>query len=113
MTPKRLEIWWTDLDPTIGSETRKTRPVIVLSTDVLNERMQRIAIAPLLKGHKNFLFAVDIAPSKQNGLDQNRRIDMTQLRFIDKQRLRGRQGVLEADYQTAIQDAIKVVLALS
>lgn len=115
MIPKRLEMWWVDLDPTHGTETRKTRPVVVLSDDVINTHGSRVAVAPLLKGHKPFYYVVNVSPTEENGLDQNRRIDMTQLRFVDKQRLRGRQGGLNPDDDSlnrSIQHALRVVFSL-
>lgn len=115
MIPKRLEIWWVELDPTVGTETRKTRPVVVLSNDIINANSPRVAIAPLLKGHKPFHYVVNVSPTETNQLDQDRRIDLTQLRFIDKVRLRGRQGALsEQDdlLHKELQSALNVVFLL-
>lgn len=115
MIPKRLEIWWAELDPTVGTETRKTRPVVVLSNDIINTNSSRVAIAPLLKGHKPFHYVVNVSPTDENKLDQERRIDFTQLRFIDKNRLRGRQGALseQDDFlHKDIKDAVHVVFLL-
>jgi mRNA interferase MazF len=115
MTPKRLEIWWVELDPTVGTETRKTRPVVVLSNDIINTNGPRVAIAPLMKGHKPFHYVVNVSPTDTNHLDQDRRIDLTQLRFVDKARLRGRQGTLsEQDdlLHRDLQSALNVVFAL-
>jgi mRNA interferase MazF len=97
MTAKRLEIWWVELDPTIGTETRKTRPVVVLSDNVINRHGPRVAIVPLLKGHKPLHFVVNVRPTAENGLDQERRLDLTQLRFVDKTRLRSKQGQLNVN----------------
>ncbi len=115
MIPKRLEIWWAELDPTQGTETRKTRPVVVLSNDIINTNGPRVAIAPLLKGHKPFHYVVNVSPTADNKLDQERRIDLTQLRFVDKARLRGKQGSLseQDDFlHQELQSALKVVFLL-
>lgn len=115
MIPKRLEIWWAELDPAMGTETRKTRPVVVISNDVINAKGVRVAIVPLLKGHKPFHYVVNVSPTAENGLDQDRRLDMTQLRFIDKTRLRGRQGSLESEGSRLvkrIQDVLCLVFFL-
>ena len=44
---KRYEVRWAHLDPTRGSETAKTRPVVIVSLDVLNERLQIVTVCPL------------------------------------------------------------------
>jgi mRNA interferase MazF len=115
MIPKRLEIWWVELDPTVGTETRKTRPAVVLSNDIINTNGPRVALAPLLKGHKPFHYVVNITPTKTNKLDQERRIDLTQLRFVDKSRLRGKQGTISEEddlLHRELQNAMHVVFLL-
>ena len=46
-TVNRYEIRWANLDPTTGSEMAKTRPVVIVSLDVLNERLQTVTVCPL------------------------------------------------------------------
>lgn len=45
--PRRGEVWWVRLDPTLGSEISKTRPCLVLSTNVVNERRRTVVVVPL------------------------------------------------------------------
>jgi mRNA interferase MazF len=45
--PRRGEIWWANLDPTIGSEINKTRPCIVVSNSVVNEHRRTVVVVPL------------------------------------------------------------------
>src|SRR4051794_5094459 len=47
MTPRRGELWWVRLDPTEGSEIRKTRPCLVLTTNIVNERRRTVVVIPL------------------------------------------------------------------
>lgn len=47
MTPQRGEIWWVSLDPTQGSEIRKTRPCLVLTANTLNRLRQTVVVVPL------------------------------------------------------------------
>jgi len=47
MKPHRGEVWWVKLDPTLGSEIKKTRPCLVIGTNVLNERRHTIVVVPL------------------------------------------------------------------
>jgi mRNA interferase MazF len=45
--PRRGEIWWVRLDPTLGSEISRTRPCLILSTNVVNERRRTVVVVPL------------------------------------------------------------------
>lgn len=45
--PRRGEVWWVRLDPAVESAIAKTRPCIVLSTNVLNERRRTVIVVPL------------------------------------------------------------------
>lgn len=47
MPPRRGEVWWVRLDPTLGSEIKKTRPCLVIGTNVLNERRHTVVVVPL------------------------------------------------------------------
>jgi mRNA interferase MazF len=109
---RQLEIRWIDLEPTKGSETQKKRPCVIIQADIINRGSKTIIIAPLLPGHKNWPFAVNVQPSKNNGLDKERHINLKQMRVVDVSRILNRQGILEQQYLTAIQEAIKIVFAL-
>jgi mRNA interferase MazF len=50
--PQRGEIWWVRLDPTIGAEIRKTRPCLVVSTNIINERRRTVVVIPLSSSPK-------------------------------------------------------------
>lgn len=45
--PRRGEIWWARLDPTVGSEISKTRPCVVISSTLTNERRHTVVVIPL------------------------------------------------------------------
>ena len=47
MKPRRGEVWWVRRDPTQGSEIKKTRPCLVMGTNVLNERRHTVVVIPL------------------------------------------------------------------
>ena len=50
--PERGDIWWVSLDPTLGSEIRKTRPCVVISVKALNERRRTVIVVPLSSSPK-------------------------------------------------------------
>ena len=43
----RGEVWWVEFDPAVGSEIRKTRPVIILSNDAANRNLARVVVVPV------------------------------------------------------------------
>jgi mRNA interferase MazF len=47
MHPKRGEVWWVRLDPTVGTEINKTRPCVVMSYDVFNRRRNNVVVIPI------------------------------------------------------------------
>ena len=82
MEIKQYEIVLVNLDPTIGSEIRKTRPCVVISPNEMNKHLQTIVIAPLTSSLKTYPTRVEITQTKVTGwvaLDQIRTIDRTRL----------------------------------
>lgn len=81
----QYEIVLVNLDPTIGSEMKKTRPCVVISPNEMNKFLQTIVIAPLTSSSKSYPTRVEIIHSKMKGwvvLDQIRTID--RIRIIKK-----------------------------
>ncbi|MEW6236553.1 MAG: type II toxin-antitoxin system PemK/MazF family toxin [Candidatus Omnitrophota bacterium] len=109
---KRLEIYWIDLEPTRGAETKKKRPCVILQCDLVNKGSKTLLIAPILPDHKNWPFVVNISPTKENGLDKNRHINLKQLRAVDASRIYNKQGALEKHYLISIYGALKIVFGM-
>ena len=87
---KRGEVYWVNLDPTIGTEIRKTRPALIVSPDDMNAALPRVIIAPLTsKGQ-----ALGCRPQLMFDGKQAR-ILLDQIHTIDKQRLAGKLGEIE------------------
>ena len=99
---KKNEIWLVNLDPTIGSEIRKSRPCVVVSPDVMNKYLATVIIAPLTSTHKNYPSRVDSTFQGAQG-----QIALDQLRAVDKIRLTKKLGLLD---KQSIED-IRAVLA--
>ena len=78
----RGEIWLINLDPTIGSEIRKTRPCVVVSPQELNDHLRTVIVAPMTTGGRPASFRVPISHDGKKGL-----ILLDQIRSIDKLRL--------------------------
>ncbi len=106
---KQLEIRWIDLEPTRGAETRKKRPCVIVQSDLVNRGTRTVIVAPILPGHKEWPFAVNITPTKANGLDKERHINLKQLRAVDVSRIDNQQGILEKRYLKEIKEALKII----
>ena len=109
---KQLDIYWVDLEPTKGAETKKLRPCVIVQGDLVNIRSRTLIVAPLLPNHKTWPFAVNLTPTKQNGLDKDRHVNLKQLRAIDVSRIRKKQGRLEAKHLDSMKVALSIVFDL-
>jgi len=91
--PRRGEIWWVRLDPTLGCEIAKTRPCVILSGNVFNKLRRTVIVIPLSTSPQPS--APLLVPVLCDGRDLVAVID--QVRAITKQRLDGRLGELSRD----------------
>jgi len=87
MTIKQYEIYWINLDPTVGSEIQKTRPGIVITPDNMNNNIDTIIIAPLTTKSHDYPTRI-----KTNVAGKECWIVLDQLRAIDKSRLKDKIG---------------------
>lgn len=109
---RQMEIRWVDLNPTRGAETNKKRPCVILQDDVVNQGSRTVIVAPILPGHKDWPFVVNLTPTKSNGLDKDRHVNVKQLRAIDVSRITNKQGTLEKRYWKPIKAALGIVFDL-
>ena len=83
---KRYEIYFADLNPAIGSEIRKIRPVVVVSQDFMNKYLDTVVICPLTsKLHLQWRTRLQITCAKQEA-----EIAVDQIRTISKQKLKNK-----------------------
>ena len=112
MNIKRSEIWMVNLDPTLGAEIRKTRPVVVISSDAVGALPIRL-IAPLTEWKEYFsqnVWHVKLVPDPMNGLDKTSAVDTLQLRGIDIQRFVQKIGKVSSSVMKSIVRAIAGVI---
>lgn len=86
---QQYDIVLVGLDPTVGSEMKKTRPCVILSPNELNGHLRTVILAPLTSTAKTYPFRVSIDFQKKNGS-----IAIDQIRTVDKARLIKKLGVL-------------------
>lgn len=98
MIPERGDIWWVALDPMLGSEIRKTRPCVVVSVKVLNERRRTVIVIPL-SSSPNASPPI-LIPISCDGRPAVAVSD--QIRAVSKERLRSRLGVVTSDEMAAL-----------
>jgi len=106
MVLKRGEIWWIDLDPTRGSEIKKTRPAVILTVDALNKARRTVVVVPLSSSAQPRPPIVVSLPSTGN----NSVAVCDQIRAVAKERLIEKIGVLSAPDLLAISLAVKQIL---
>ena len=108
MIPERGEIWWVALDPTLGSEIRKTRPCVVISVKVLNERRRTVIVVPLSSSSTAsppilIPISCDCRPAVAVS---------DQIRAVARERLRSRLGAVTPEEMAALEDGLRQVMQL-
>ena len=99
--PSRGEVYLVALDPTRGSEIRKTRPCVVVSPDELNHQLRTAIVTPMTTaGH-----AYPFRPTCDFG-GRTGRVALDQLRTVDRERLRKRLGTLSSGDLTSVFDTL-------
>lgn len=109
---KRGEIWLVNLDPTIGSEFRKTRPAVIVSSDLIGILPLKV-IVPLTEWKERYSTApwmVRIESDGQNCLSKTSAADGLQVRSVSYERLVRKVGVLQNIQVAQIVQAINNVL---
>jgi mRNA interferase MazF len=110
--PKRGEVWTINFDPTVGTEIRKTRPAIVISSDAVGVLPIKL-VAPVTDWKSRFwqnVWHVRLDPDPYNGLTKPSTVDVLQLRGMDTQRFIQRLGEVPADKLEEIVLAIGAVI---
>lgn len=105
---RRGEVWWVDLDPTRGSEIRKTRPAVVLTVDALNRVRRTVVVVPLSTGPAPRPPIVVATASAGAGSVAV----CDQVRAVDKGRLTRCAGQLTGADLRAVEDGVRAVLGL-
>ena len=84
---KRGDIWLVNLDPTVGSEIKKSRPCVIISPPELNAHLRTVIVAPMTSKGFATPFRIPVTHAGTKGL-----VVLDQLRTVDKTRLVKRMG---------------------
>lgn len=87
---KRGEVYWVNLDPTIGTEIKKTRPALVVSPDDMNAALPRVIVAPLTSKGQTLGCRPEVVFDGKPG-----KILLDQIRSVDKRRLGAKIGDID------------------
>ncbi len=82
MVLNQYQIVLVNLDPTIGSEMKKTRPCLIISPNEMNKYLQTIVVAPITTSSKPYPTRVEVKHNKTNGwvvIDQIRTVDRARI----------------------------------
>ncbi len=108
---RRGEVVLARLDPTLGVEIKKTRPVIVLSNDSINQFAELAVVVPLTRNTARVSPSHAVIPKGPAGLAFPSKAITEQIRAVDKRRLVRRLGRLAPDLLARVERALKNTLA--
>ena len=106
--PQRGEVWWVRLDPTVGSEIKKTRPCLVLTTNLVNQRRRTVVVIPLSTSRQAappLLVPIDCAGRAVIAV-------VDQIRAVAKERLQQRLGTISSQHLKAVEEGLRQILEL-
>lgn len=105
---ERGNIYWVSFDPSVGSETKKIRPAIVISNNVQNKISLRVIVVPITSNVKS------IYPFESEVMVEGKRCKATldQIRTVDKQRLKKLIGTCTNAEMSKLEQALKLVIGL-
>lgn len=113
MTAKKYEVWLANLDPSTDTELVKTRPVLIVQTDILNNIHPSTLICPITTNVKLESHILRVHLKKGTAkVRENCDIMIDQLRAIDNKRLIKKMGELPDNISERVKENIRIVLDL-
>lgn len=86
---RRYDVYLVNLDPTLGSEIKKTRPCLIISPDEMNRHIRTVIIAPMTSVTRDYPSRVSVTFQRKKG-----QVVLEQIRTVDKGRLAKHLGRL-------------------
>ncbi len=106
MVIKRFEIYWVNLDPTVGSEMQKTRPAVVISPNEVNSALGTVLVAPITSSKRNFPTRIAFNLNKIENY-----VALDQIRAVDKIRLNRKISVLNQETAESVCEKLQELFA--
>ena len=110
---KRGEIYYANLDPVLGSETGKRRPVLIVSNNINNRAATTVTVLPITSNvSRVYPFEVYL-DKNDSGLSKPSKAQAQQIRTISKQRIGGKAvGSLNEELMGLVNEALRLHLSL-
>ncbi len=109
MKIKQYDIWLADLNPSKGTEPGKTRPVVIVQTDLLNETHLSTLICPITTNVQSEIELLRVH-LKKNQLEKLIDVLVDKIRAIDNKRLLSKLGQLTKEQQAKLRNNLRIVL---
>ncbi|MDR9417531.1 type II toxin-antitoxin system PemK/MazF family toxin [Gracilimonas sp.] len=103
---QRFDVHLISLDPTKGSEIRKTRPCVIISPDEMNKHIRTVIIAPMTSTIKNYPTRITTTFQGQKG-----QIVLDQIRTVDKSRLIKKLGAISSSAEEKMLSVLQEMFA--
>lgn len=113
MKIKQFEIWIADLNPRIGTETGKVRPVLIIQTDLLNSDHPSTLVCPITTNvqYESEILRVHLKKGMAK-LKEDCDIMIDQIRSIDNKRLQKKIGSIPEEQEDKVKENLKIILDL-
>ena len=106
MVTNRFDVFLISLDPTRGSEIRKTRPCLIISPDEMNDHIRTVIVAPMTTKGRPYPSRVSCTFQRKRG-----QVVLDQIRTVDKTRLVRRLGTISPSVHRKVLDALQEMFA--
>jgi len=106
MVINRFDVYLINLDPTVGSEIKKTRPCLIISPNEMNLHIRTVIVAPMTTAGKDYPTRVPCTFKKKMG-----QIVLDQIRKIDKKRLIKKLGMIDPGTQSEVISVLQRLFA--
>jgi len=106
MVANRFDVYLINLDPTIGSEIKKTRPCLIISPDEMNRHIRTVIVAPITTQSKDYPTRVSLKFKMKKG-----QIVLDQIRTVDKTRLIKKLGSINPETQLEVISVLQRLFA--
>lgn len=103
---KQKEIWFANLNPTLGQEQKGIRPVVIISGNAMNDNAGICIVCPLTSKVKNFAGCIVLQPDQTNNLKAESEVLTFQIRTIPQKRLQRKIGSITDDQLQKIKGGL-------
>ncbi len=106
MVTNRFDVFLISLDPTRGSEIRKTRPCLIISPNEMNDHIRTVIVAPMTTKGRTYPTRIPCTFQGKSG-----QVVLDQIRTVDKSRLVRRLGTISPSVQKQVLNALQELFA--